>query len=182
MTLFPPAPAMSRPFAVDEVDARGTAVTVEADAAERVALAALNRIPAVEALQALFVVCREGTGVRVTGTLRARVVQNCVVTLDPFEAEVVEPVDVFFADEAALAAFRAAWAGRADPDRDEPEPDEPDAIVGGRVDLGALAAEHLTLGLDPYPRKPGAAFADTAPAQAPDASPFAALRALKDPE
>ena len=27
-----------------------------------------------------------------------------------------------------------------------------------QIDLGALAAEFLALGLDPYPRKPGVAF------------------------
>ena len=37
--------------------------------------------------------------------------------------------------------------------------DAPDPIVDGKIDLGALAAEFLALGLDPYPRKPGVAFA-----------------------
>ena len=42
------------------------------------------------------------------------------------------------------------------------------------------ASEHLTLGLDPYPRKPGVAFAEPAPLGADaDASPFAALKTLK---
>ena len=36
--------------------------------------------------------------------------------------------------------------------------DEPDPIIGGKIDLGALAAEFFALGLDPWPRKPGAAF------------------------
>ncbi len=53
------------------------------------------------------------------------------------------------------------------------EGDQPDPIVGGHIDLGALAAEFLTLGLDPHPRKPGAQFEEPAPA-APDAHPFAA--------
>ena len=33
--------------------------------------------------------------------------------------------------------------------------DAPDPIVDGKIDLGALAAEFMILGLDPYPRKPG---------------------------
>ena len=36
--------------------------------------------------------------------------------------------------------------------------DPPEPIVNGAIDLGALAAEFLMLGLDPYPRKPGAVF------------------------
>ena len=54
------------------------------------------------------------------------------------------------------------------------EEDGPDPLIGGVVDLGALAGEFLTLALDPYPRKPGAAFEEPAPA-VPEESPFSAL-------
>ena len=59
-------------------------------------------------------------------------------------------------------------------DGDEP----PEPLVGGTIDLGALATEFLLLGIDPYPRKAGAEFA---PPKAEDdgAHPFAALEALK---
>ena len=54
----------------------------------------------------------------------------------------------------------------------------PEPIVDGRLDLGALATEFLILGIDPYPRKPGAVF--EAPSSADrDATAFAALAALK---
>ncbi len=36
--------------------------------------------------------------------------------------------------------------------------DDPEPLVGGTIDLGALAIEFLIVGLDPYPRKPGAVF------------------------
>ena len=56
--------------------------------------------------------------------------------------------------------------------------DRPESIVDGRLDLGALATEFLILGIDPYPRKPGAVF--EAPSSADrDATAFAALAALK---
>jgi hypothetical protein len=57
---------------------------------------------------------------------------------------------------------------------DEP----PDEITDGQIDLGALAAEFLMLGLDPYPRKPGADFSFEGDGQDRE-SPFGALRALK---
>ena len=47
-------------------------------------------------------------------------------------------------------------------------------MIDGRIDLGALAAEFFALGLDPYPRKPGAEFV-APPEPAPPDSPFAAL-------
>ncbi|HEY2758922.1 MAG TPA: DUF177 domain-containing protein, partial [Pseudolabrys sp.] len=56
------------------------------------------------------------------------------------------------------------------------EPPEP--LMNGKVDLGALAAEFLILGIDPYPRKAGVQFA---PPKAEDGGehPFAALESLK---
>ncbi len=36
--------------------------------------------------------------------------------------------------------------------------DDAEPLIGGVIDLGALATEFLILGLDPYPRKPGAVF------------------------
>ena len=54
----------------------------------------------------------------------------------------------------------------------------PDEITNGQIDLGALAAEFLMLGLDPYPRKPGADFSFEGDDQDRE-SPFGALKALK---
>lgn len=172
-------PLLSRLVEVGSLG-EGLAVDVEATPDQRAALAKLNGLPAVEALHATFLLRAErGGGVRVTGEVTARVVQTCVVSLDPFETAVAEPVDVLFLPPTALDALRAARA-KLPPDVLEAEGDEPDPIVDGRVDLGALAAEHLTLGLNPYPRKPGARFAEPAPrGDDPDLSPFAALKALK---
>ena len=57
--------------------------------------------------------------------------------------------------------------------------EEPEPLIGNAVDLGLLATEYFILGIDPYPRKPGAAF--DAPKAAADAAgnPFAALAALQ---
>ena len=46
-----------------------------------------------------------------------------------------------------------------DPDVDL-EDDEVEPIINGIIDLGELAAQHLGVALDPYPRKPGAAFGE----------------------
>jgi len=59
--------------------------------------------------------------------------------------------------------------------------DPPDEIVNGRIDLGALTAEFLALGLDPYPRKPGVSFDETAASDRSD-SPFAGLERLRRDE
>jgi uncharacterized metal-binding protein YceD (DUF177 family) len=53
--------------------------------------------------------------------------------------------------------------------------DEPDPIINGRIDLGALAAEFFALGLDPYPHKPGEALDEEGTHSERTDSPFAAL-------
>lgn len=181
MTRPIPSPAaLSRRFVAASARDAATDFALEATPAECDALAKDCDLPGIDALSAAFRIARDGTdGLHVTGTVSARVRQVCVVSLDEFASDVVEPVDVRFAPEAEveeLAAARAARPGSDDEDLD----DLPDPIVNGRIDLGALAAEILVLALDPYPRKPGAAFADPAPdaAETPDASPFAALKAI----
>jgi hypothetical protein len=57
--------------------------------------------------------------------------------------------------------------------------DVPEVLVGGGIDLGAIATEFLILGLDPYPRKPDAALFQGSPVGEDAAHPFAPLAALK---
>lgn len=177
---FAAAPVLSRPVAVDSIPEEGLAVDFEATPAERDALRVLNGLVAVNAFRASLQLTREGRdGLLVTGEVAGSVLQTCVITLEPFEAALREPVSVHFLQPAALERWRAEHA--VDPDEADAEtPDEPDAIEHNRIDLGALAAEHLTLGLDPYPKKPGARFEEIAPVTPEgDTSPFAALKALR---
>jgi uncharacterized metal-binding protein YceD (DUF177 family) len=151
-----------RPLRVEPLPRDGLEMDIEANAAEREKLAALNGLPAITRLSAHFVVKKWRRGVEVEGELSARVTQTCVVTLEPFEADIDEPIDVRFLPDAAP---------------DSLEEDAPDPLVDGRIDLGAIASEFLTLALDPYPRKPGVAFEPPADAEDPE-SPFSRLRAL----
>ena len=165
----------SRPVRVEALPKDGLTQTIEANPAERAALAALNRLPDIAKLTATFVLRRAGRGgVRVSGTVHAELTQTCVVSLEPFEATLDEPVDVRFAPPAEEGAARRAASGAPAETVLLDAEDAPDPIVDGRVDLGALAAEFMALGLDPYPRKPGVAFAPPAEAATPE-SPFEAL-------
>lgn len=194
-------PPFSRPFLVEELLRRpDEPFTIEADADELQALADADGLPGISMLKATVRVARLGKLVHVTGEMRAQVTQICVVSLDPFDSELVEPIDVRFSTETAPPppmSPRKAEAlerqSRRRAARDEPPPppppppvmdldeDPPDPIIEGRIDLGALAAEFLALGLDPYPRKPGVAFE---PPEAPveEESPFAALARLRKPD
>ena len=125
---------------------------------------------------ALFHVVPRRKTVDVTGEVRAAVVQTCVVSLEPFETEIVEPITARFAEGEALQT-------KAPPATDEEEGsvgmvDLPDPIVGGMIDLGTVAQEFLAIGVDLYPRKPGVSFKP--PADGGVVTPFAALARLKD--
>jgi uncharacterized metal-binding protein YceD (DUF177 family) len=173
-----PALPLSRPIVVTALPPGGKDVVVDANAAEREALAQAFGLVAVSALQGRFVLKPSGAAVTVTGTIEGAVVQTCTVSLDTFEAPVRETVDLQFMPEGGIEAWIARH--RPDPSLDLAyEIDPPDAIQDGKIDLGAVTAEFLALGLDPYPRKPGIAFEPDPAAAEKDPSPFAALAKLK---
>jgi hypothetical protein len=165
----------SVPVAVADIPDAGLHMEIEAPEEVRAQLAALANVRALPRLSAVFDLTRRGASVHVSGRISALVGQTCVVTLEPMESSLDEEVDVLFAPPPAGATVAGGeieiptFAGADEP----PEP-----LVDGKIDLGAIAVEFLVLGIDPYPRKPGAEFA--APkADEPDAHPFAALAALK---
>jgi uncharacterized metal-binding protein YceD (DUF177 family) len=164
---------LSRVVRVDALPRDGRTVTIEASPAERAALASLYKLPAIAVLTATLRLDPAGRGgARVTGAVHGEFTQTCVVSLEPFDATLDEPVDARFAprreeESARRPARETLTLSLADED-------DPDPVVDGRIDLGELTAEIFALGLDPYPRKPGAEF--VAPAEeAPPDSPFAAL-------
>jgi len=185
----PRAPAIfSYCIDVQEIPEGGLDVRIAADAATLQALAAADDLPGIGRLEADFHVApRSLQRFNVTGEMRARVTQVCVVSLEPFDSDIVEPIDVDFAmpedGRDAKAAHAAGFRGNPKSDGVVvgEEPDPPDVIVDGRIDLGALASEFLALGLDPYPRKPGIVFEPPGNSDLEESdSPFRALRKLKD--
>lgn len=163
---------------LDAIPAGGRSEALEANAAERAAVAAMLGIQALERLEAEAELRRTGTNeVRARGRVRAAVVQACVVTDEPVPGQVDEPFDIL---------FRPAPAGTPD-EEVELSAGECDVVFyeGGAVDLAAAAADTLALALDPYPRAPGAeaALAEAGVKSEADleaerraASPFAVLK------
>jgi Large ribosomal RNA subunit accumulation protein YceD len=150
----------------------------EAGPSQRQTLAELGGLREVKSANASLDVTpmREGR-VHVVGTVRARVGQICVVTLDPIENEIDEPIDLVFAPPEQIPALADLVDDAAESDAEIPDPPEP--IVGGIIDLGRLATDALFLGIDPHPRKPGAVFDLPAVPDDPEDHPFAALKVLK---
>ena len=168
---------LTRVVRVDALPREGQTVTIEASSSERDGLAKLYGLPEIAALTATLRVEPAGRGgARVSGDVHGELTQVCVVTLEPFAATVDEVVDVRFAsppeEESPRRPARETLTLSLD-DKDDPDP-----LVDGKIDLGALSAEFFALGLDPYPRKPGVEFVAPAEEGSPD-SPFAALAARR---
>ena len=163
----------SVPVAVSEVPPMGRHFDLVADELTRAAVARLAGLIALPRLRARFEVSPHGSGgLHVLGRVSATVGQTCVVTLEPIENDIDESIDLVF-----LPAGSPSLIGQSG--IDVLAEDEPEVLVGGTVDLGAIATEFLVLSLDPYPRKSNAVF--QAPAAVGDESDhaFAALAELK---
>ena len=173
----PGPPPWHVPVVLDDIPEDGRHFDLEADADVRAAVAKAAGLRGLPRLTANFDVTRRGTdGLHVVGTVSATVGQTCVVTLDPVDNEVEETIDLVFVPQQAPEPT-------AEGDAEKPEPrdvkwSDPEPLIGGAIDLGAIATEFVILGLDPYPRKPGAVFQPPHDDK-PDPGPFAGLAKLK---
>jgi hypothetical protein len=154
---------------------------LEASAAERRAMADIAGLREILSAHAAFdLTPKSGSRVHVTGRVRARIGQTCVVTLDPIESEIDEEVDLMFAPEAEARRLADLIEEGQDSEKPPEVADPPEPIIGGIIDLGRLATDALFLAIDPYPRKPGTVFETEVAAPDPEDHPFAALKALQD--
>jgi uncharacterized metal-binding protein YceD (DUF177 family) len=169
----------SVPVRRDDVPETGLHRELVADEATRAAVAAVAGVKALPRLQASFNLSRQGSGLKLVGEVSATVEQTCVVTLEPMTSDVRESIDLVFVPAEAEAEPEPELDQI--PDVIDPEAtDGPEPLVNGTADLGAVATEFLLLGIDPYPRKPDAAFdAPEGPDQDAGANPFAVLAKLK---
>lgn len=172
----------SRIITLDKISLTETGRHIEADPAERQALAARFGLLGLERLVADLRLKRTGAGViRVSGHLDAAATQSCVISLAPVPAQLAVDFEVFFTEDVG--------ASDADLTLEYDQDDPPEPVTGGQIDLGEVVAEQLGLNLDPYPRAPEArlpggweAEAVDSSDQAPKRNPFGALAALKTPK
>lgn len=177
--MIQPAQPWHVPVRLEEVPETGLHLDLVADEHVRAGLAALAGVADMPRLEAVLDVVRHGNGLRATGRVSATVGQTCVVTLEPVVNEVEEPIDVIFAPPSGDFLAQDFAVADVASDATFEVGDQPEVLSDGTADLGAIAAEFLMLGIDPYPRKPGAEF--TPPAEQSGAgSPFAVLARLKD--
>lgn len=192
---------LSRILDVGDLKDTPLEVTIEADADERQAVASEAGLQSIDRLAATLVVRRRpGDLIDVTGEVDALVAETCVVSLEPFEQQLRAPVSLSFAPlahaeappprgrskrgnppiEAAPRSTSPRTISVEGPDGGE---DEPDPLVDGRIDLGAVAVEFMNLARNPYPKKPDVHFPDVVANDDEEEEPTAlalALGRLKD--
>ena len=129
--------------------ADGEAMTIEATADERIALAERFGVVAVDSLQARVSLKREGEEVAVIGRLEADLIQSCGISNEDFAVRIEEPFVVRFVPQVAHSV----------PDEEiELEESQLDEIEysGDSFDLGEAIAQSLALAIDPYAEGPNA--------------------------
>jgi uncharacterized metal-binding protein YceD (DUF177 family) len=172
----------SRRIEVSELQGEAREFEIAANAAERESLAERFDLVALERLEASVRVAPMGSNdiVRVSGRFSADVVQSCVITLDEIPGAITGEFDRLFAAPYLCVQDSVV-------EIDVASEDPPDPIRDGSIDIGEVVAEHMGLGLNPFPRAPGAEFNSTL-TQERDAdgaietrkNPFAILERLKD--
>ena len=163
----------------------GTALEISASDSERAALAKRFGFLGLPVFSARVTVDRRpGDLVVVEGRLRGKIVQACILTLDPVTQDL---------DETFRIVFKQGLAEEKDPESGEslvnPQSDAPEPLPGNLLDVGEIIAEQLSLAADPYPRRHGVKLEDVMPKPRKDGRhgrheprrhPFAGLAALRD--
>jgi len=128
---------------------------------ERVNLARRAGVDALESVEATVTVQRVRGGViHAMGSLQAQVIQSCVVTLAPIHTHINDQFEGWYGGEDTAVSFARAKSER-DAKKANMEMEileesvDPEPIIAGLIDLGELAAQHLCLSINPYPRAPG---------------------------
>ena len=161
--------------AVRTIGDDGLRGSFEAGVKERAALAEAFELERLDLFQGVYELTpKRNRKFAMDATYKARLAQQCVVSLEPIESEVAETFAIEFLPE-----------GEGGPQQQldltpDGVPREP--YSDGQIDVGAALAQHLSLAIDPYPRKADAKLDWTSKEDGDDGvkppGPFSALAKL----
>ena len=170
---------------LDRMGPSGAALDIVASDSERAALVRRFGFLGLPAFSVRTTIDRRPGGqIVVEGRLRGKIVQACILTLDPVTQDL---------DETFRIVFKQGLAEERDPESGEAvisaQADAPEPLAGNLLDVGEIVAEQLSLAADPYPRRAGAKLEDVLPRHRQGGRPnrteqrrhpFAGLAALRD--
>jgi uncharacterized metal-binding protein YceD (DUF177 family) len=168
---------LQRLFKLGELTQAGSDVTITATPEQLPGIAEWGLVDKVSRFEAKLQLKRlSTTRFSYAADLVADIVQACVVTLEPVESHLVRHIEreLHLAPKVPEEVAELTLAAGDD--------DAPETITSLHYDLAGPLLEEFLLAIDPYPRKPGAAFAPLPNAESAPEKPFAALKALRDRE
>ena len=168
-------PEFSRPVRIDTIGEAPRKLHVEAEEVERINLARRFGLVAIDRLAADLALSAKGDEFSLHGNLSAKVVQTCVATGAPLDADLDIPFSLLFRPQIEVAG----------PEEEiELGENELDVVFyhGSAIDVGEAVAETLLLNLDPYPRAPDAeeALKEAGVKSEEEVKPLGALSGLGD--
>lgn len=175
-------------FSIDDLEKKPETLIISPDEDAKKRLAQRLGIVSLDDLQADLKITRASGSmiVHIEGKISADLTQSCVVTLDDIPARVEDEFEAWYADTDSAVSLakakheRASKGGHSEVRMLEEE-DDPEKIIDGKIDLGELVTQYLSLSINPYPHAEGIELAtdDAAQEQVKIDNPFAALKDWK---
>ncbi|HQX27207.1 MAG TPA: hypothetical protein PKX38_04635 [Alphaproteobacteria bacterium] len=184
------APEWSHFVEAEKIGNTPMKLTISPNPDERKRLAKRMGLGDLRSLESDLVMSRDSGSniIFISGQIRAAVTQNSVVSGKAIKSEIIDSFEAWYADPEQAVSFakakqeRLTRDGQADmPFLDESE--DPEPVIDGKIDVGELVAQYLSLAVDPYPRLEGEEYggegAIKTQAGEPYENPFAALKDWK---
>ncbi len=165
--------AWSVPVRLAEMGRGTLSLKLEADSDVRGRIARLLKLVRLESFIAQVAVKPWLDGAEINGRWTADITQTCGISLDDFDTRLAGDFVLRVVPPTSKLAQPDDAETIIDPNADDP----PDVLDGDVIEVGGVLVEQLALEVDPFPRKPDAAFVPPDPG--PEISPFAVLRTLK---
>ena len=130
-----------------ELEGVETNFDLKAESNERSALAGRFGLQAIDLFKLSITVkhIKNKNAVQVNGTLYAKIIQYCVVSLVPIENTIDEEFEAIFYDENQVGSEELF------------DEEQFETYKNDTIDLGEFGAQELALATDPYPRAEGIA-------------------------
>jgi hypothetical protein len=156
-----PESEWSHVMRADSVPSAGKHAKLSASPEQCAAIARRVGVGDIENLHATMKLALQNGGhiLYIQGAVEADIEQACVVSGTPVKSHVKEEFEAWYADhDKAIPFNRAKHEVKAKMEGDEvqilDERDDPETMIDGQVDLGEVAIQYLSLGINPYPRAP----------------------------
>ncbi|WP_317993322.1 YceD family protein [Bartonella gliris] len=174
--------ALAYSISVRSLPLKGIRVHICADQRECAHLAKNHDLVEVKSCEGEFhILPWKKRGVRVKGFLRARIIQLCVITLEPLENNLYENIEVVFVPEDSNLMKPKISEDTGELFLDAEGPDIPEVFYGDKIDIGAVMEEFFELSINRYPRKEGInmSMVENLEEAEQKLSPFSVLKSLK---